>query len=73
MDVSWCLSYFTILISFCLLSLTVSLIAYGYETASYFLSIFYVAVGLGYLLSPAPESSPTNEMKNSVEYDLTNL
>ena len=45
---------------YCLLSLTVSLIAYGYETASYFLSIFYVAVGLGYLLSPAPESSPTN-------------
>lgn len=38
----------------------VSLIAYGYETASYFFSVFYVAVGLGYLLSPAPDSSPTN-------------
>jgi len=38
----------------------VSLIAYGYEIASYFFSVFYVAVGLGYLLSPAPDSSPTN-------------
>lgn len=46
--------------AYCLLSLIVSLIAYGYKTASYLFSVFYVAVGLGYLLSPAPDSSPTN-------------
>lgn len=46
--------------AYCLLSLTVSLIAYGYETASYLFSVFDVAIGLGYLLFPAPDSSTTN-------------